>query len=79
METKLTLKLDKSVIQSVKHYAKKNKRSVSRLAEDYFRTLIDDTQPKKRYSPLVEELSGIVTEKNTSQADYISYLEKKYE
>jgi hypothetical protein len=36
MEVKLTLKLNKSVIEKAKQYAKKRKRSLSKLVEDYF-------------------------------------------
>lgn len=79
METKLTLKLDQNVIHSVKKYAKNNNRSLSKLVEDYFRNLISENEPKKTYSPLVEELSGVISEKDLSKVDYISYLEKKYE
>jgi len=80
MEAKLTLKLDQSVIQSVKVYAEKNKRSLSKLVEDYFRNLINENDNRKlKISPLVQELSGIISEKDIKQANYIDYLEKKYE
>ena len=42
METKLTLKLDKAVIQSVKKYAHKNNKSLSKLVESYFRNLVSE-------------------------------------
>ena len=80
METKLTLKLDQSVIQSVKIYAEKNNRSLSKLVEDYFRNLVLETDTKKsNLSPLVQELSGIISESDLSKIDYVDYLEKKYE
>jgi hypothetical protein len=79
METKLTLKLDQSVIQSVKKYAETNNRSLSKLVEDYFRNLISESEPQKHYSPLVEELSGVIFEKDLRNLDYVSYLEQKYE
>jgi hypothetical protein len=80
METKLTLKLDKSVIQSVKIYAEKNNRSLSKLVEDYFKNLIKESDNKKpKYSPLVQELSGIINEKDLQGNNYINYLENKYE
>ena len=79
METKLTLKLDQSVIQSVKIYAQNNNRSLSKLVEDYFKNLISENEPKKHYSPLVEELSGVISEKDLKNIDYINYLEHKYE
>lgn len=79
METKLTLKLDADVINLVKVYAEKNSRSLSKLVEDYFRKLISENAPPKSYSPLVEELSGVISEDDLKSADYVSYLEKKYE
>lgn len=79
METKLTLKLDKSIIHSVKQYAKTNNRSLSSLVEDYFRNLLLENQPQKQYSPLVEELSGIISEKELENFNYVDYLEQKYE
>ncbi len=79
METKLTLKLDQSVIQSVKKYAQNNNRSLSKLVEDYFRNLISENEPKKHFSPLVEELSGVISENDLNKIDYVQYLEHKYE
>ena len=79
METKLTLKLDQSVIQSVKRYAEKNNRSLSKLVEDYFRNLISENEPQKHFSPLVEELSGVISDSDIKNLDYVSYLEQKYE
>jgi len=79
MEAKLTLKLDQKVIKSVKRYAESNNRSLSRLVEDYFKKLVEESEPTKRYSPLVEELSGVISEKDLKNLDYTSYLEQKYE
>ncbi len=80
METKLTLKLDQNVIQSVKIYAARNNRSLSKLVEDYFRNLImESNNNKKNISPLVQELSGIISEKDIEGLNYTDYLESKYE
>jgi len=51
METKLTLKLDKSIIQSAKKYAKNNDKSLSKLVEDYFRNLVMEDEPTKKNIP----------------------------
>ena len=45
MDTKLTLKLDKLVIEQAKEYASSNKRSLSRIIETYLKSLIN--QDKK--------------------------------
>lgn len=79
METKLTLKLDKDVIQSVKKYAQDNNKSLSKLVEQYFRKLVSEVEEKPKYTPLVEELSGVVSEKDLQGIDYVGYLEAKYE
>jgi len=47
METKLTLKLDKAVIQSVKKYAQNNNKSLSKLVESYFRNLVSEGEKMK--------------------------------
>jgi hypothetical protein len=62
METKLTLKLDQQIINSAKKYAKNNNRSLSKLAEDYFRNLLSENIQKEEYPPLVKKLSGIISE-----------------
>jgi len=41
MDTKLTLKLDKEIIEKAKNYASSQKRSLSRLIESYLKSIID--------------------------------------
>ena len=50
MNTKLTLNLDKGVIEEAKSYAKENKMSLSKLIENYLRSLTKDTNKKDRQS-----------------------------
>lgn len=59
MNTKLTLSVDKAVIERAKHYAKKSGRSLSALIEQY---LTDITQEKtsQALSPRVKKLLGAV-------------------
>jgi len=61
MEVKLTLKLDKAAIDSAKRYAKENKRSLSRMVENYFRNLSSEQNYPKKHSSVVESLSGILS------------------
>ena len=46
MDAKLTLKLDKQVIEKAKDYASSQKRSLSRLIESYLKSLIDTDKTK---------------------------------
>ena len=71
--------MDKDVIESMKCYAANNKKSLSRLVEDFFKTSIEETKDTISISPLVKELTGIISEKDMDNADYIDYLEKKYD
>ena len=62
MEAKLTLKLDKMVIDSAKSYAKKHNRSLSRMVEHYFINLTSgDRNYPKKHSTVVEKLTGILS------------------
>jgi len=82
MEAKLTLKLDKGVIEKAKEYAKNKNISLSRMVERYFKALVERKQDKeKKYSPLVEELSGIIhlDEDFNFREDYTNYLIEKYQ
>ncbi len=58
MATKLTLTLDKEVIETAKEYAKKNNISLSGIVELYFKTLSSGTKDHK-VGPITKELSGI--------------------
>ncbi len=60
MDAKLTLKLNKSVIDKAKHYAKSHNTSVSRLVESYLATLTEYEKKEFKITPLVESLSGVV-------------------
>jgi hypothetical protein len=78
METKLTLRLDQKVINSAKKYARNNNRSLSKLVEDYFKNLLSENTREEEYPPLVQKLSGIISEndlkklsKNDERGAYI--------
>jgi hypothetical protein len=62
METKLTLKLDQTVIKSAKKYAENNHRSLSKLVEDYFKNLSAENIQEYAYPPLIKKLSGVISE-----------------
>ncbi len=61
MDTKLTLKLDKFVIEQAKEYASSHKRSLSRIIESYLRSLINrdknDDESDFEISPFVKSIS----------------------
>ncbi len=80
MDTKLTLKLEQSVIEKAKDYAKRQKTSLSRLIENYLLDVTDEENPQEKITPLVRSLSGIIDlpDDYDHKKDYADYLAKKY-
>jgi hypothetical protein len=78
MNKKITLHLDESVIASAKIYAAQNNISLSKLVEDYLKSLVD---PKNvEITQLVKSLSGVVELQADFdvQGEYTNYLIEKY-
>lgn len=84
MDAKLTLKLDKYVIDKAKVYASSQKRSLSRLIESYLKSLIDtdktETTDDIVISPFVKSLqTGVKIPANLDYKEaYGDYLAEKY-
>ncbi len=80
MDKKLTLSLDKSIIEKAKTYAKSNNISLSKLIESYLTSLTKRSKKDIEITPLVESLSGVITlEKDFDVKDsYSDYLIEKY-
>jgi hypothetical protein len=78
--TKLTLNVDKNVIEKAKAYAKSQKISLSRLIESYLASLISQKSKDIDISPLVESLSGVIElDKDFDYKEkYTDYLIEKY-
>ena len=82
MEAKLTLKLNDGSISRAKKYVSQIGTSLSAIVENFFDNLtINEDKAEFSYSPLVNELSGIIhLEENFDyKSEYTSYLDKKYE
>ena len=79
MNTKLTLSLEKAVIEKAKSYAKQTGRSLSELVENYFENLTSKQENEKDIHPKVKKLIGRITlpedfDENKTRDDY--YKEK---
>lgn len=83
MNTKLTLTIEKEIIEEAKEYAKEKGQSLSDLVENYFKLITKDKRKvkSKQLSPRVKRLRGIL--KVDKDFDYKKTLEdelsKKYE
>lgn len=78
MNTKLTLNLDKEIIDEAKIYAKTHRVSLSNLIENYLNSLTRESKKKTSVSHLVESLTGIIPNDYEETNDYRDYIDKKY-
>ncbi len=82
MNTKLTLTIQKDVIEDAKEYAKEKGQSLSDLVENYFKLLTKDKRQIKpnQLSPRVKRLRGILkVDKDFNYKEVLTEeLSKKY-
>lgn len=82
MNTKLTLTIEREIIERAKNYAKGKNRSLSDIIENYLKILTkeDRNNKRKKLNPVVESLKGSF--KMPKDMDYKeelkNRLEKKY-
>ncbi len=77
MNTKLTLRLDKGLIEGAKRHSARSGKSVSKLVSDYF-TLIDARQPSTDVTRRVQSLRGVLAGSGIEERDYRKHLEDKH-
>lgn len=73
---KLTLRLNKRLIEQAKQYAAKHNLSVSELVETYFLNLEQDETAE--HTPLVQQLTGLLPQSADVEQLYGDYLVEKY-
>ena len=84
MDTKLTLKLDKFVIEKAKNYASSHKRSLSRIIESYLKSLINQDDSNNtddiQISSFVKSMStGVTIPADLDyKKEYSDYLSDKH-
>lgn len=79
MQTKLTLRLEKSLVDLAKDYAANQGKSVSKMVSDYF-ILLKETQieSNEETAPVTQTLKGSLGKAKIKKADYLRHLEDKY-
>lgn len=84
MDTKLTLKLDKLVIDKAKEYATTHKRSLSRIIEAYLKSLTSQNKTNIgddfEISPFVKSMStGVKIPTDLDyKSEYLDHMTEKY-
>lgn len=76
MTTKLTLTIEKSLIEKMKIYAKGTQRSVSEMVTKYFESVVEEKIDKDELSPRVKKLAGSL--KLPKDFDYDKALDDYY-
>jgi dsDNA-specific endonuclease/ATPase MutS2 len=80
MDTKLTLKLKKNIIDRAKKYANDRDTSLSKLIENYLAAITSAPTEKDEISPLVKSISGVINlpDNFNHKDNYHELLNKKY-
>lgn len=80
METKLTLRLRKNVIDQAKKYASEHETSLSKLIENYLLAVTSESEQDNYISPLVKSLSGVIKLSSDTDlnSEYHKHLFDKY-
>jgi hypothetical protein len=80
MDTKLTLKLNESVIEQAKIYAKSKNTSLSQLIETYLTLIVNPKDGNEEITPLVKSLSGVIklSKNDGTDKSYKRHILDKY-
>ena len=81
MNTKLTLSLDRNIIEQAKEFAHLKNQSLSKMIEGYLRQLIGIKDMKSQVTPVVARLSGVLDAEKIGnhKREYADYLVSKYQ
>ena len=81
MNVKLTLQLEKEIIEKAKSYAKKKNLSLSSLVQDYF-NFLSESKPIEEIeiSQNIKDISGVINiDKDSSiKKEYKKHIMEKY-
>ena len=82
MQTKLTLRLDSTLIEQTKQYAQERGFSLSQLIAGYFTLLTSGNEADAEFEdglpPITRSLLGILKESSYDAEDYTRYMEAKH-
>ena len=81
MNTKLTLRLNDTVIRKAKKTASSKGVSLSRMVEDYFKAVADQAAQEVRESPVLYEVAGVLSGKQDAaqlRERYRKHISEKY-
>lgn len=82
MDTKLTLRLNKEIIERIKIYASKQQKSLSALTEELYKSFLlrsNRNSESEIRSPIAKKYKGIISSTDfDAEAQKSSYLRNKH-
>jgi len=78
MNTKLTLRMDETIVRKAKIEAKRRGKSVSRMVAEFIASIGLEQTLEKELPPTTASLVGILKGKEISEEDYKTHLREKY-
>jgi hypothetical protein len=78
MNTKLTLRMDETIVQKAKIEAKRRGKSVSRMVAEFIESIGLQQTSEKDLPPTTASLVGILKGREISEEDYKTHLREKY-
>jgi len=80
MNAKLTLSLNREIIEQAKKFSRSHHKSLSKLIEGYLRQVTHSNDASKQVTPLVAKLSGVIDAQKLGdhKSGYADYLAEKY-
>ncbi|OGR07230.1 MAG: hypothetical protein A2511_12505 [Deltaproteobacteria bacterium RIFOXYD12_FULL_50_9] len=80
MQAKLTLSIDRELIEQAKEFSRRQQKSLSKMVENYLRQATTTFSREESLTPLVKELSGLIKpdEADRRKNEYAEYLVEKY-
>jgi hypothetical protein len=80
MNAKLTLSLDRDIIEQAKEFSRSHHKSLSKLIEGYLRQVTHSDDSSKQVTPLVAKISGVIDAQKLGdhKGGYADYLVDKY-
>ena len=80
MNAKLTLSLNREIIEQAKKFSRSHHKSLSKLIEGYLRQVTHSDDASMQVTPLVAKLSGVIDAQKLGdhKGAYGDYLADKY-
>lgn len=76
METKLTVRVQRHLLENAKRYARENQTTLTELISSFLEKIPVENQTLN-HAPIVKQLTGLLSPE-VSETDYKKFLEEKY-